>query len=40
MMFFVGYTRQANALLQDQQQRSEQGDAQMLEGLHFTKELG
>jgi D-glycero-alpha-D-manno-heptose-7-phosphate kinase len=27
-------------LLQDQQQKSEQGDAQMLEGLHFTKELG
>jgi D-glycero-alpha-D-manno-heptose-7-phosphate kinase len=40
MMFFVGYTRQANALLRDQQQRSEQDDAQMLEGLHFTKELG
>jgi D-glycero-alpha-D-manno-heptose-7-phosphate kinase len=40
MMFFVGYTRQASALLQDQQQRSEQGDEQMLEGLHFTKELG
>jgi D-glycero-alpha-D-manno-heptose-7-phosphate kinase len=40
MMFFVGYTRQAAALLQDQQQRSEQGDEQMLEGLHFAKELG
>ena len=40
MMFFVGYTRQASALLQDQQQRSEQGDAQMLDGLHLTKELG
>ena len=40
MMFFVGYTRQASVLLQDQQQRSEQGDPQMLDGLHFTKELG
>jgi D-glycero-alpha-D-manno-heptose-7-phosphate kinase len=40
MMFFVGYTRQAAALLQDQQQKSEEGDAQMLDGLHFTKELG
>jgi len=40
MMFFVGYTRQATALLHDQQQKSEQGDAEMLEGLHFTKELG
>jgi D-glycero-alpha-D-manno-heptose-7-phosphate kinase len=39
-MFFVGYTRQANVLLQEQQQRSEQGDAQMLEGLRFIKELG
>jgi D-glycero-alpha-D-manno-heptose-7-phosphate kinase len=40
MMFFVGYTRQATALLQDQQRKSEQGDTEMLEGLHFTKELG
>ena len=40
MLFFVGYTRQANALLQDQQQRSLQGDAEMLDGLHFVKELG
>lgn len=40
MLFFVGYTRQANVLLLEQQQKSLRGDAEMLEGLHFVKELG
>jgi D-glycero-alpha-D-manno-heptose-7-phosphate kinase len=40
MLFFIGYTRQASALLQDQYQKSLQGDARMLDGLHFVKELG
>ena len=40
MLFFIGYTRQASALLEDQQRRSLQGDSQMLDGLHFVKELG
>jgi len=40
MLFFVGYTRQASALLADQKSRSLAGDAAMLESLHFTKELG
>ena len=40
MLFFVGYTRRAAALLQDQQQKSSRGDARMLDGLHFIKELG
>jgi hypothetical protein len=40
MMFLVGHRRQSNALLQDQQQRSEEGEALMLERLNFTKELG
>jgi D-glycero-alpha-D-manno-heptose-7-phosphate kinase len=40
MLFFVGYTRQASALLADQKARSLAGDAAMLDGLHFTKELG
>jgi D-glycero-alpha-D-manno-heptose-7-phosphate kinase len=40
MMFFVGYTRNASDLLRDQQQRSESGDKQMIEGLHFVKQLG
>jgi len=40
MMFFVGYTRRASDLLRDQKQKSEEGDAEMLEGLHFVKQLG
>jgi D-glycero-alpha-D-manno-heptose-7-phosphate kinase len=40
MMFFVGYTRSAVHLLLEQKQRSEQGDRQMIEGLHFVKQLG
>jgi D-glycero-alpha-D-manno-heptose-7-phosphate kinase len=40
MMFFVGYTRRASDLLRDQKEKSEQGDAQMIEGLHFVKQLG
>jgi D-glycero-alpha-D-manno-heptose-7-phosphate kinase len=40
MLFFVGYTRKATELLQEQQQKSLQGDADMLEGLHFVKQLG
>jgi len=40
MMFFVGYTRKASEFLRDQKQRSEGGDKQMLENLHFIKQLG
>jgi len=40
MLFFVGHTRSASVLLQDQKKKSEQGDAQMIEGLHFVKKLG
>jgi D-glycero-alpha-D-manno-heptose-7-phosphate kinase len=40
MLFFVGYTRNASELLADQKTRSLKGDAAMLDGLHFTKELG
>jgi D-glycero-alpha-D-manno-heptose-7-phosphate kinase len=40
MLFFVGYTRQASSLLAEQKTRSEAGDAAMLDGLHFTKQLG
>lgn len=40
MLFFVGYTRNASNLLADQKERSLNGDAAMLDGLHFTKELG
>jgi len=40
MLFFVGYTRAATDLLQDQKARSEQRDPEMLENLHFVKRLG
>jgi D-glycero-alpha-D-manno-heptose-7-phosphate kinase len=40
LMFFTGYSRNASSVLDDQKNRSEQGDAAMLENLHFTKELG
>ncbi len=40
MMFFVGSTRSASAILIDQKEKSEAGDKSMLEGLHFTKQLG
>ncbi len=40
MLFFVGHTRAAATLLQDQKEKSDQGDKAMIEGLHFTKQLG
>ena len=40
MLFFVGRTRSASTLLADQKTRSERHDAAMLDGLHFTKQLG
>jgi D-glycero-alpha-D-manno-heptose-7-phosphate kinase len=40
MLFFVGYTRNASTLLGDQKSRSLAGDQEMLNGLHFTKQLG
>ncbi len=40
MMFFTGYSREAAAVLVDQKTRSEKGDSEMLDNLHFIKELG
>lgn len=40
MLFFMGQTRSAAALLRDQKNRSEQNDQAMLDGLHFAKQLG
>jgi D-glycero-alpha-D-manno-heptose-7-phosphate kinase len=40
MLFFVGSTRSASAILHDQKKRSELGDKSMIDGLHFTKQLG
>ncbi len=40
MLFFVGQTRSASTLLNDQKKRSQARDVEMLDGLHFTKQLG
>jgi D-glycero-alpha-D-manno-heptose-7-phosphate kinase len=40
LMFFTGYSREATAVLTDQKERSEAGDASMLDGLHMVKKLG
>lgn len=40
MLFFVGHTRAAATLLEEQKKKSEANDAQMLESLHFTKQIG
>lgn len=39
-LFFTGYTRNASAILKDQDQRSKQRDQSMIDNMHFTKELG
>ena len=40
LLFFTGYSRSASAILRDQNDKSKQNDAAMLDNLHFTKELG
>ena len=40
LMFFTGYSRDADRVLAEQKTRSEGGDAQMIGNLHFVKELG
>jgi D-glycero-alpha-D-manno-heptose-7-phosphate kinase len=40
LMFFTGYSRAADRVLAEQKTRSEGGDAQMIDNLHFVKELG
>lgn len=40
MLFFVGTTRSASSILEDQKAKSEQRDQKMLDSLHFVKELG
>ena len=39
-MFFTGYTRNASEILKDQDERSRQKDREMIENLHFVKQLG
>jgi D-glycero-alpha-D-manno-heptose-7-phosphate kinase len=40
MLFFVGHTRNASALLCEQRSRSHARDPEMFDGLHFAKQLG
>jgi D-glycero-alpha-D-manno-heptose-7-phosphate kinase len=40
LLFYTGEARSAAAMLADQDDRSRKGEAQMLENLHLTKELG
>lgn len=39
-IFFTGYSRSANDLLKDQDTRSKSSDKEMIDNLHFIKELG
>jgi D-glycero-alpha-D-manno-heptose-7-phosphate kinase len=40
LLFYTGEARSASKMLSDQDERSKAGEAQMLENLHRTKELG
>jgi len=40
LLFFTGYSRSASGILKDQDTRSRQKDAAMIENLHFVKQLG
>ena len=40
LMFFTGYSRDADNMLEDQKERSERGDSEMIEGLHVVKSIG
>ncbi len=40
LLFFTGYSRSASGILKDQQVRSQKNDVDMLNNLHYVKELG
>jgi D-glycero-alpha-D-manno-heptose-7-phosphate kinase len=40
LLFFTGFSRTAGAILKDQHVRSQQNDAEILNNLHYIKELG
>lgn len=40
LLFFTGYSRAADRVLEEQRDRSERGDGQMIDNLHRVKELG
>jgi D-glycero-alpha-D-manno-heptose-7-phosphate kinase len=40
LMFFTGYSRDAETVLEEQKVRSEQDDEEMIENLHYMKSIG
>jgi D-glycero-alpha-D-manno-heptose-7-phosphate kinase len=40
LLFFTGYSRSASAILKDQDDKSKVADSDVLQNLHFIKELG
>ena len=40
LLFFTGYSRSASAILKEQNDKSKQHNTEMLDNLHFVKELG
>jgi len=40
LMFFTGYSRAADQVLEEQRAKSTAGDASMIDNLHYVKELG
>jgi D-glycero-alpha-D-manno-heptose-7-phosphate kinase len=40
LLFFTGFEREAGSILKDQHTRSLKNDAEMIDNLHFVKELG
>lgn len=40
LLFFTGFARSASAILKDQDRRSKEMDAEMLNNLHYVKDLG
>jgi D-glycero-alpha-D-manno-heptose-7-phosphate kinase len=40
LLFFTGFSRSASGILKDQQVRSQKNDAEMLNNLHYVKDLG
>ncbi|HUI06856.1 MAG TPA: galactokinase [Verrucomicrobiae bacterium] len=40
LLFFTGFARSASAILKEQDDRSRQNDSQMIDNLHFVKDLG
>lgn len=40
LLFFTGFSRSASGILKDQKVRSQQNDAEMINNLHYVKDLG